>query len=79
MDSPHIDIGRGNNAALSEVNNNMVESPEKETRASPLSVSVSESERSEINRLAAEYGAKVGRPVTVAEYVRLCALHGVAA
>jgi hypothetical protein len=58
----------------------MVESPEKETRASPLSVSVTAEEREEITRLAAEYGATVGRPVPVAEYMRICALsHGKAA
>ncbi len=59
----------------------MVETPEKETEdlsapASPLSVTVNVGQRREVERLAAEYGASVGRPVTVAEYVRLCALRG---
>lgn len=42
--------------------------------ASPLSVSVTRAQREEITRQAAEYGARVGRPVPVSEYVRICVL-----
>ena len=52
----------------------MPASSNKEVKASPLSVGVTVAQRDEIARRAAEYGAKVGRPVSVAEYVRICVL-----
>jgi hypothetical protein len=49
-----------------------VEAPS--TRDVLITFGVAEEERTEIRRLAAEYGATVGRPVPVAEYVRDAAL-----
>lgn len=40
--------------------------------ASPISVAVTRSQREAITRRAAEYGAQVGRPVPVSEYMRIC-------
>jgi len=48
-------------------------SPEKnETKTLTFAVSVDQ--KREIKRLAAEYGASVGRPVSVGEYLRARAL-----
>lgn len=43
----------------------------KESRTGRLNLSLSESERRELDRLAAEESARVGRPITVSEYVRI--------
>jgi hypothetical protein len=44
-----------------------------------ITFGVAEEERAEIRRLAADYGARIGRPVPVAEYVRDAALQRLAA
>jgi hypothetical protein len=46
--------------------------PKVETKT--LTFAVSEDQRREIKRLAADYGAQVGRPVSVGEYLRVRAL-----
>lgn len=63
----------GNGPALSGDNTNMSvdAEQEKDAIASPLSIGVTVAQREEIQRRAAEYGARVGRPVTVSEYVRI--------
>jgi hypothetical protein len=50
----------------------MQQSPKMETTT--LTFAVSKDQRSEIKRLAAEYGHRVGRPVSVGEYLRVRAL-----
>lgn len=50
----------------------MHESPKTETKT--LTFAVSTDQRREIQRLAAEYGSQVGRPVSVGEYLRFRAL-----
>jgi len=45
--------------------------PHKENRAGRLNLSLTETERRELSRLAADESARQGRIVTVSEYVRL--------
>jgi hypothetical protein len=52
--------------------------PEK-SETKTLTFAVSVDQKREIRRLAAEYGAAVGRPVSVGEYLRVRALTDVAA
>ena len=45
--------------------------PPKENRAGRLNLSLTETERRELSRLAADESARQGRIITVSEYVRL--------
>lgn len=45
--------------------------PPKENRTGRLNLSLTETERRELSRLAADESARQGRIITVSEYVRL--------